>query len=149
MSGLKMILTGSDEPDPPGRDSFFWEASRLKNALDPGTGVKSESVMMSAQFGGQNIINRQFVYNSGDPFSGPYFAHPRLWSGRTRKTRFPLAPIPLRLAIKDHGVKMAQRRKVILVTLTDQVEALSDFEKFLAGTNIVDSSATSPFGIHF
>jgi outer membrane receptor protein involved in Fe transport len=41
-------------------------------------------VAVQTQFSVQNIFNRRFVYNFGNPFSGTHFGHPRLWEGRIK-----------------------------------------------------------------
>ena len=43
-----------------------------------------KSISVRAQFDVQNIMNRRFVYNFGNPFSGTHFGHPRLWGGSVR-----------------------------------------------------------------
>jgi hypothetical protein len=39
---------------------------------------------VQAQFDLQNIANRKFVYNFGNPFSGTHFGYPRSWGGRIK-----------------------------------------------------------------
>ena len=46
----------------------------------------NDKVTLRTQFDIQNLTNRRFAYNFGNPFSGTHFGHPRLWSGRIRIT---------------------------------------------------------------
>ncbi|MGH9762324.1 MAG: TonB-dependent receptor, partial [Blastocatellia bacterium] len=45
---------------------------------------KTENVAVKAQFGMENIFDREFAFNFGNPFSGTHFGYPRLWSGRVQ-----------------------------------------------------------------
>jgi outer membrane receptor for Fe3+-dicitrate len=45
---------------------------------------KRERTRLGAQFDIQNITDRPFAYNFGNPFSGTHFGYPRLWSGGIR-----------------------------------------------------------------
>jgi outer membrane receptor for Fe3+-dicitrate len=45
---------------------------------------RDERVAVSAQFDIENLFDRRFVYNFGNPFSGTHFGHPRMLSGRVR-----------------------------------------------------------------
>ncbi len=48
--------------------------------------LREERVTMSLQFDIQNIADKQFAYNFGNPFEGTHFGHPRLWSARIKFT---------------------------------------------------------------
>ena len=43
-----------------------------------------ENRSIRTQFDIQNLTNKRFAYNFGNPFSGTHFGHPRLWSGKIR-----------------------------------------------------------------
>lgn len=45
---------------------------------------RDERVAVNAQFDIENLFDRRFVYNFGNPFSGTHFGHPRMLSGRIR-----------------------------------------------------------------
>lgn len=45
---------------------------------------RDERVTVNAQLDIENLFDRQFVYNFGNPFSGTHFGHPRLLSGRIK-----------------------------------------------------------------
>jgi hypothetical protein len=45
---------------------------------------RDERVTVSAQFDIQNIADKAFAYNFGNPFEGTHFGHPRLWGGRIK-----------------------------------------------------------------
>jgi hypothetical protein len=46
--------------------------------------VAAGSRVVSAQFDVQNVADRRFAYNFGNPFSGTHFGHPRLLGGRVK-----------------------------------------------------------------
>jgi hypothetical protein len=48
--------------------------------------LRQERVTMSVQVYAQNLTNKLFAYNFGNPFEGTYFGYPRLWSGRLKLT---------------------------------------------------------------
>ena len=73
----------------PGADLVDFARRRVKpwSVFDFAVGwdfLREERVTVSAQFEVQNITNRRFAYNFGNPFSGTHFGHPRLWSGRVK-----------------------------------------------------------------
>jgi hypothetical protein len=73
----------------PGANLVNFDRGRVKpwSVFDFSTGwevFKEKKVSMQAQFDVQNIANRKFVYNFGNPFSGTHFGYPRLWGGRIR-----------------------------------------------------------------
>lgn len=71
----------------PGADLVNFERGRVKpwSVLDLSTGWelwRVERMTVNAQFDVENLTNKRFVYNFGNPFSGTHFGYPRLWSGR-------------------------------------------------------------------
>ncbi len=73
----------------PGADLVDFERGRVKpwTTMDFSTGAdlrRNRRVALSIQFDVQNLTNRRFAYNFGNPFEGTHFGHPRLWSGRIR-----------------------------------------------------------------
>jgi outer membrane receptor protein involved in Fe transport len=73
----------------PGADLVNFERGRVKpwSVFDFSTGwevLKEKRVSMQVQFDVQNIANRKFVYNFGNPFSGTHFGYPRWWGGRMK-----------------------------------------------------------------
>ena len=45
---------------------------------------KDERISVSAQFDLENMLDKRFVYNFGNPFSGTHFGHPRLAGGQIK-----------------------------------------------------------------
>jgi hypothetical protein len=45
---------------------------------------KEKKLSIQAQFDLQNIADRKFVYNFGNPFSGTHFGYPRVWGVRMK-----------------------------------------------------------------
>lgn len=45
---------------------------------------EDERISVSAQFDVENLFDRRFVYNFGNPFSGTHFGHPRLFGGQIK-----------------------------------------------------------------
>jgi outer membrane receptor protein involved in Fe transport len=45
---------------------------------------KQDRVNAALQFDVQNIFDRAFAYNFGNPFEGTHFGAPRRWSGSLR-----------------------------------------------------------------
>jgi hypothetical protein len=75
--------------DAPGADLVDFTRGRVKprTIFNLSAGVtlfKSERVSCAAQFDLQNVFDRAFAYNFGNPFEGTHFGHPRLWGGRLR-----------------------------------------------------------------
>lgn len=73
----------------PGADLVDFERGRVRpwNVFDFAAGwdfLREERVTVSTQFDVQNVTNRRFAYNFGNPFSGTHFGNPRLWSGRVK-----------------------------------------------------------------
>jgi hypothetical protein len=73
----------------PGADlvNFTTERVRPWTALNLSTGwdaVRNDRFKMRLEFSVQNFLNRRFVYNFGNPFSGTHFGYPRLWNGSVR-----------------------------------------------------------------
>jgi hypothetical protein len=75
----------------PGADLADFERQRVKpwTVFDFSVGAdlfRDERVSLAAQFDVQNVANRRFAYNFGNPFEGTHFGYPRLWSGRIKLT---------------------------------------------------------------
>jgi hypothetical protein len=75
--------------DLPGAELVNFGRGRVKpwSVFDFSTGCdifKEEKVSMQVQFDVQNIANRKFVYNFGNPFSGTHFGYPRLWDAKIK-----------------------------------------------------------------
>jgi hypothetical protein len=73
----------------PGADLVNFERGRVKpwSIFDVSTGIdlfRDERVSLQTQFSVENLANRRFVYNFGNPFSGTHFGYPRKWSARIR-----------------------------------------------------------------
>ncbi len=73
----------------PGANLVNFERGRVKpwSVFDFSAGwdiFREKRVGMQAQFDVQNIANKKFVYNFGNPFSGTHFGHQRLWGGRIK-----------------------------------------------------------------
>jgi hypothetical protein len=73
----------------PGADLANFDRGRVKpwTTFDFSTGIdlrRDERMTISAQVDVQNIANRRFAYNFGNPFEGTHFGHPRLWGGRIK-----------------------------------------------------------------
>jgi outer membrane receptor protein involved in Fe transport len=73
----------------PGADLVDFDRQRVKpwTVFDFSTGfdwLRTERVRVSFQFDVQNLNNRRFAYNFGNPFEGTHFGHPRLVSGRVK-----------------------------------------------------------------
>jgi outer membrane receptor protein involved in Fe transport len=45
---------------------------------------REERVMVQTQFSVENITDKRFVYNFGNPFSGTHFGYPRRFTGRIK-----------------------------------------------------------------
>lgn len=43
--------------------------------------IQRENFVLGAQLDIQNVANRDFAYNWGNPFAGTHFGYPRLISG--------------------------------------------------------------------
>jgi hypothetical protein len=46
--------------------------------------IRTDSVGVMVQFSVQNLTNRPFAYNFGNPFEGTHFGHPRRWEGELK-----------------------------------------------------------------
>ncbi len=73
----------------PGADLVNFERGRVKpwTTLDLGGGFqlfREKRVTIQTQIGVENIANRRFVYNFGNPFSGTHFGHPRMVNARIK-----------------------------------------------------------------
>lgn len=73
----------------PGADLVNFERGRVKpwSVFDFSAGwdlFKESRATVQAQFDIQNLANKRFVYNFGNPFSGTHFGYPRLWNGRIK-----------------------------------------------------------------
>ncbi len=73
----------------PAADLVNFERGRVKpwTVFDVSAGwdlFREERVVVQTQFSVENIANRRFVYNFGNPFSGTHFGYPRQWSGRIK-----------------------------------------------------------------
>lgn len=69
----------------PGADLVNFERGRVKprTLFDVSVGMdlfRNREVTLKVQFNVQNLTNRSFAYNFGNPFSGTHFGHPRLLS---------------------------------------------------------------------
>jgi TonB dependent receptor-like, beta-barrel/Carboxypeptidase regulatory-like domain len=72
-----------------GADLVNFERGRVKpwSIFDVSAGAdlfRDKEVVVRAQLDVENLFNRRFVYNFGNPFSGTHFGHPRLLSGRIK-----------------------------------------------------------------
>ncbi len=47
---------------------------------------REQRVSVQTQFGVENLTNKRFVYNFGNPFSGTHFGHPRMLQARLKFT---------------------------------------------------------------
>lgn len=75
----------------PGSDLVDFERGRVKPRTIFGfsTGVdllSNDKMAVGVQLDIENIANRRFAYNFGNPFAGTHFGHPRLWAGRVKLT---------------------------------------------------------------
>jgi outer membrane receptor protein involved in Fe transport len=73
----------------PGADLVDFDRGRVKpwTTFDFSAGINLLSdrrVTVNLQFEIQNLANRRFAYNFGNPFEGTHFGPPRLWSGGLR-----------------------------------------------------------------
>ena len=73
----------------PGSDLVNFDRARVKpwTVVDLTGGFelfREQRVTLQAQFAVENIANRRFVYNFGNPFSGTHFGHPRLFTARLK-----------------------------------------------------------------
>lgn len=73
----------------PGSDLVNFERARVRpwTVIDVAGGFelfREQRVTLQTQFALENIANRRFVYNFGNPFSGTHFGHPRLFSARIK-----------------------------------------------------------------
>jgi outer membrane receptor protein involved in Fe transport len=72
-----------------GADLVNFERGRVKpwTIFDLGGGFelfKEKRVNVQTQISVENIANRRFVYNFGNPFSGTHFGHPRMLNARIK-----------------------------------------------------------------
>jgi outer membrane receptor protein involved in Fe transport len=72
-----------------GSDLVNFERARVKpwTVFDLSAGAdlfRDERVAVNAQLDVENLFDRRFVYNFGNPFSGTHFGHSRLLSGRIK-----------------------------------------------------------------
>jgi hypothetical protein len=75
----------------PGSDLVHFDRGRVKpwTVIDLAGGFElfeDERVSVETQFAVENLANKRFVYNFGNPFSGTHFGHPRLLSARIKFT---------------------------------------------------------------
>ncbi|HTM90512.1 MAG TPA: hypothetical protein VL155_20065, partial [Terriglobales bacterium] len=75
----------------PGADLVNWSTQRVKPWYVFGWSggmdlLRRERVIVAAEFDVQNLADRAFVYNFGNPFSGTHFGYPRMVGGRLRFT---------------------------------------------------------------
>lgn len=75
--------------DEPGADLVNFERARVKpwSVFDVAAGwdlFREERVTVQTQFSVENIFDRPFVYNFGNPFSGTHFGYPRRWTARLK-----------------------------------------------------------------
>src|SRR6185503_5496933 len=73
----------------PGADLVNFERGRVKpwTLFDVSAGwdlLREERVTVQTQFSVENIANRRFVYNFGNPFSGTHFGYPRRWNAQIK-----------------------------------------------------------------
>ena len=78
-----------DLKERPGSDLVNFKRQRIRprSLFDFSVGKDfsiRENRLIRTQFDIQNLTNKRFAYNFGNPFSGTHFGHPRLWSGRIR-----------------------------------------------------------------
>jgi TonB-dependent receptor-like protein/carboxypeptidase family protein len=74
-----------------GAELVNFERGRVKpwTVFDFAAGVdlfRDEKITATAQFEAENLFDRRFVFNFGNPFSGTHFGHPRLFGGRIKIT---------------------------------------------------------------
>ena len=75
----------------PGADLVNFARGRVKPwaVLGVSGGIdllRHERITVTLQGDVQNLANRRFVYNFGNPFAGTHFGYPRTWSARMRLT---------------------------------------------------------------
>jgi outer membrane receptor for ferrienterochelin and colicin len=75
--------------DQPGADLVNFDRGRVKpwSVFDLAAGwdlFREERVAVQTQFSVENITDKRFVYNFGNPFSGTHFGYPRRWTGRIK-----------------------------------------------------------------
>jgi hypothetical protein len=58
-----------------------WAVFGLAGGMDL---LTTDRVTTAAMFNVQNLANRSFVFNFGNPFSGTHFGYPRLWAASLR-----------------------------------------------------------------
>lgn len=68
-------------------DLVNFERGRVKpwSVLDLSTGWelwRVKRLIVNAKFDVENLTDKRFVYNFGNPFSGTHFGYQREWSGR-------------------------------------------------------------------
>ena len=93
-SGVPLEIEGEELEElreEAGADLIDFERARVKpyTVFNFAVGVelfKDERATAGLQFVVQNMFNRRFAYNFGNPFSGTHFGHPRLIGGRLRLT---------------------------------------------------------------
>lgn len=73
----------------PGADLVNFERGRVNpwSVFDVAAGwdlLRERRVAIQTQFSVENITNKRFVYNFGNPFSGTHFGYPRKWSGKIK-----------------------------------------------------------------
>jgi len=73
----------------PGADLVNFERGRVKpwTTLDLAGGfqlLREKRVTIQTQIAVENIANRRFVYNFGNPFSGTHFGHPRMVNAKIK-----------------------------------------------------------------
>ncbi len=75
----------------PGADLVNFERGRVKpwTVFDLGAGFElfsEKRLSVQTQLSVENIANRRFVHNFGNPFSGTHFGHPRMFQARVKFT---------------------------------------------------------------
>lgn len=75
--------------DQPGADLVNFDRGRVKpwSLFDVAAGwdlFRAERVTVQTQFSVENIADKRFVYNFGNPFSGTHFGYPRRFTGRIK-----------------------------------------------------------------
>ncbi len=91
-SGVPLNVNASDIPQLqalPGASLVNFDTLRVRPralfSLAAGMDLYTrERVNISAQLDLQNLTNKDFVYNFGDPFAGTHFGYPRIYAGRLK-----------------------------------------------------------------
>jgi outer membrane receptor for Fe3+-dicitrate len=75
----------------PNSDLVDFNRGRIKpwSVFNFSTGTslhREKPVTVSPEFDVQNVFNKRFAYNFGNPFSGTHFGYPRIYGARIKLT---------------------------------------------------------------